>query len=522
MRALLTAPWAAKVPLIGCNTEGRTTSLAREIEDLFQKHPQKDSVLHSWVNDVNAVYRQSRIVLIPTTVDETFCRVVWEAMMCGCAVLVSGRGNTCNLFEDGKSGFLVPSEMPQKWVEETRRVYRLPPKRLRALGEAAQAFARKLLVRSQLALDRAVRKTIGTSWRSRVGLFTTWNPQGLGFQAKRYSEVLQEIGFEVFVLSFAPYHGKNYPWHGWKGPSVTFSPNVRERVTDEEVKAFLDNTGVGALLIPEICFQRVFEVSDLCRERGVKVVAVPNIEICRRSEMPRYRACFDVVLANNRLTTRVLRDNFGVSTTFLGYAQGPSFAPNKDPKTRRRNSFLVVGGVNPFYRKNVHKVLAAFANIPKKLKFFLTITVNTDPAKLPTNLDRRIRLVNRHVSDKDLQDMYASHEYYIHLSTNEGLGLNLFEARVAGMEMVTFDTAPYNEVFEPRFFPNSRFLPTNERTMLDNPEAIIPRNDFDVPDLRGAVLEILQRSPNSPKSTGVDEVGEEAAFKERFREALRF
>lgn len=88
-------------------------------------------------DEINALRRQHPITLV-TSRYETFGVALIEAMSAGSAVISSRVGGCAEVLQDGRTGFLVPSEDPQALADACLRLLADPELRLR-LGAAAQA-----------------------------------------------------------------------------------------------------------------------------------------------------------------------------------------------------------------------------------------------------------------------------------------------------------------------------------------------------------------------------------------------
>ena len=67
---------------------------------------------------MNEIYGKSKIVLIPSLVDETFCMVGLEAMINSIPCIYSTRGNLPYLFSHG-GGVGVSDKDIESWITET-------------------------------------------------------------------------------------------------------------------------------------------------------------------------------------------------------------------------------------------------------------------------------------------------------------------------------------------------------------------------------------------------------------------
>lgn len=179
-----------------------------------------------------------------------------------------------------------------------------------------------------------------------VAFFSPWCDQGLGIQCRRYINILEmsKTKFTTSVFAFRPYVSEGKPMTElhqkdpaeWVHPRVYYSPNVREKVLDQEIIEFIRKFKVGKVVFPETCWFRVFEMANLLKKLGVKVFAVPNIEIVRRDEIAKHRH-FYRILCNSRFCEKVFVDNGFKNTNYIGYSQGNSALPLPPLTTRKKS-----------------------------------------------------------------------------------------------------------------------------------------------------------------------------------------
>jgi glycosyltransferase involved in cell wall biosynthesis len=93
-------------------------------------------------SDVDAVYRELQIFVLPSWRPEGFGRVTAEAMLNGCAVVATNVGGTPELIEDGVTGLLVPPSDPRSVADAIDRLLAEPNLRFQ-MGQAAAASAKQ-------------------------------------------------------------------------------------------------------------------------------------------------------------------------------------------------------------------------------------------------------------------------------------------------------------------------------------------------------------------------------------------
>ena len=282
-----------------------------------------------------------------------------------------------------------------------------------------------------------------------------------------------------------PYNTANFKQTDeWNRERLYYSPNSREQVTDAEFLKCIRQFGVGTVIAPEVCFYRIFELGQLCRSENVRFVTVPNIEICRKTELHKY-CVFDRIISNNSLCLTTLAES-NIPSVQTGFA----FKPFPECISKERIDvlkFILIGGNNPFMRKNCHKILEAFDEI-KEPGWELTITLHTDVDLYSDN--ENITIINRFMKYEEIVDLFLSNHVYCQLTTNEGLGLNKYESIINNLFLLTYDTEPYKDDLIHN--KNSYLIPAKKVPMVDNIDAIIHGNTFEKHELISAVRYLIQ------------------------------
>lgn len=88
--------------------------------------------------DIRKAYNKTRILLVPSFVEESFSRVAWEAMINGIPVVASNRGNLPLLVKNG--GYICSSADIDIWCKkiailmEDKKIYKEKSKNALALS----------------------------------------------------------------------------------------------------------------------------------------------------------------------------------------------------------------------------------------------------------------------------------------------------------------------------------------------------------------------------------------------------
>lgn len=489
---LLLALAGAGIPCLGVQTEPGSEILDAELA--------RTCVVWPHTPDVSRVYAVTRVLIVPSRVDETFGRVVVEAMMNGIPVLTSGAGYLGYFFHGRYPGLILDPDKPDDWVREVWNLlrdsdwYTSVSAGMRDLY--AEFYSHSLVSYRQILVE-AVRPL-------KVMLFVPWSQQGLGVQGRRYAEILDARGIGVCVFSFASYRG-GHPQSDpteWARREVYYSDNHREKVTNQEIEIFVRQYRPTVAIIPETVYDRVFEIATLLRTLLVRTIAVPNIEIVRNFELMKHH-CFDMIMFNNRLCQRVF-ESHGVMGKYVGYGLGGG--EERDPKQDLH--FLCLGGLNAFTRKNVDQVAQAFSQARFQRPARLTVTIQSGPDtagmdRIPTDV-AGLEIISQPLSMKQVAELYKQATWVIQVSRHEGLGLGFFEAIANGLPCLTLDVPPHNEIIEVGM---GILVPARLIAPTENPNSLVTEAVFETTDLaRGmemaetAVVHVRERGMKNTKA----------------------
>ncbi|AYV77668.1 MAG: glycosyltransferase [Dasosvirus sp.] len=253
------------------------------------------------------------------------------------------------------------------------------------------------------------------------------------------------------------------------------------------------------MLIPETCWDRIFQVAKLLRDTGVRVCAIPNIEIVRRSEIYKHNY-FHKILANNYFCQEIFQKHLDIPCRYIGYA----CSDNKDiidishqKDISREIKFLFIGGMNVFSRKNVTRVLKAFVRAFEKNKNIrLTVTIQKlnlleqDKRNILNQYlgHQAISIIQNHLTHEEIIDLYHTHHVFIQVSKHEGLGLGFYESISTNTPVITLNTPPHNEIIHNNV--NGWIIDCYYKPMTDNNEALFQSAYFRPNKLRDKILEI--------------------------------
>ena len=454
-----------------------------------------DCLLLGYQQNMLDIYSKTRILLIPSEVDETFCRVCIEGMMTKTAIITTGNGNIRNLVGVDYP-FICSTNAVSDWINAIKLLYGNAKRN----NEVAKMLYNRYIANFNIQTEKnkfinLIHKSIANySNNCAIGILTTWCDQGLGIQCRNYANILcNEHRKQVVIFSFKPYIRKSAQdlqsnLDEWNGQfRVYYSQHTREEITEEEIREFVEKNRISRMIIPETCWFRIFEIAKLLRELNVITYAIPNIEIVRKDEMFKHKY-FDYILANNRLCERIFTEHGFTNVVYLGYGTPPVNSNNKT--ANKQLKFLFIGGLNGFSRKQCLEVCRSFNNINQNASK-LTITLMSD------NIDERIyeyqnnpciNIIIKHLSYQEIQKLYQSHDIFIQVSKHEGLGLGFYDAIANGVPTLTLDTAPHNEIITDEI---GWRIPCHYVPMKDNNDSFIESAFFSEQDLTNKMQEII-------------------------------
>lgn len=435
--------------------------VSSDSSELDEKFQNLSNVTFSRYTDVKEIYSTSRIILIPTQLDETFCRVAYEAADNGIAIITTGKGFIRQMLGDAGLYANTVEEfqniISQIYDDETL---------LTQIGNKLKQQVSRFSSKDDFI--SMIEELNYQSPRNNIGIFCPWGDQGLGIQSRMYAKHLSS-DYTVHIFSYKSYFGDSEIYQSspseWKWNCIYYSLHEREEVTEKEITRFVRSRKIGTMLIPEIGSD--FSLFKHLKKMGVKVIAIPNIEVLRFSNL---KDCeiFDKILC----PTKQCYDVLSSSLTRCEYLSHP-LRITKSFIYPNRISFLCLGGYNPS-RKNVEKVLKAFAKAcEKRDDIYLTVTTSVFPTYLQRLSHPQIKIILRNLSNEEVKQLYEDSSVVVQVSTHEGLGLGFFEALEHGRPVVSINAAPHNEVVTDK---NGWLLKCTSFPLPDNPEGLVTAN----------------------------------------------
>ena len=468
-----------KIPFQVIQTEPGSSHLDVEIKKAIEHH-NKIGIPSLYLYNqkkMSHVYQKTRILLVTSLVDETFCRVAYEGASLGIPILTTGRGYIEYMLPIPE---IILPEDKKVWLDKCVSLYNSKEDLERLsqnLLEVFERYSSNINKNSLLKLFKQI-----PSPNRNIMILTPWADQGLGVQSRTYSKLLMKAGFNVYIFAFLPYscidkkhnlRKNENEWLDYTGIYESF--NDREHITNMELQQFVNKFGIGKCLIPEICYERIFQVARHLSSLHIKSFAIPNVEIVRKSELNEYDI-FHRVLAPSRVLIEKLKF-YCHNMAYIGHGV-PDNTLGKTVETDVH--FLNISGLNGHIRKQTLKIVEAF-NIAciNCNNIYLTITMEGNiPHEIYTKckMNPRIKLIPYHLEHHEIIELYKKSHVSIQVSSHEGIGIGFYESISCSTPVITLNMAPHNEIILENI--TGWIIPCTLKDLPDNDEAIVKGGEF--------------------------------------------
>lgn len=277
---------------------------------------------------------------------------------------------------------------------------------------------------------------------------------GLYYLAESLAKELTQQGNMVYFFPKAKYQENNgffqrtYP-NNIAGLKNVFSINKKISI-EENIKLAVEEYKIDTIISLETLMEKSEWVNAV--RPNVKVIDVPMIEWVspKLFKAKRYdifdeiwtitgEACY-LFKKQGYEKTKLIQWNWVDSKLF--------FSEEKVPQQGVR--FYHPGSLNPNHStKNTEKVITAFIELLKNsADAYLYLTGKISDPKILKIIQKqpKIFLQNKVLSRQELANLYKSVDCVVAPSSQEGLGLSLYEAQACGCQIVTTNISPMNEV----------------------------------------------------------------------------
>ena len=495
-----------KIPFLAIQTEPTSEKLDQKIKKIL--YSRKHCVYQHYTEDIKSIYSKTKILLLPNHVNETFCRVAYETGKNGIPILTTGKRFISDILM--RAGVYISEDDISQWISKISNLY-YNNKELNKIS--------KQLLKETSILDetyernkfkKIVLNNVIFSPNKNIMILTPWADQGLGIQSRFYTKILMKYDYRVHIFAFLPYLLYNKPKakvqknpEEWKTyTSIYYSFNHREAITDFELKHFVTKNDIGICIIPEICWDRLFQIADLMKKLHVKCVAIPNAEIIRKNEIKKFSKFYSI-LNPTKISEAILR-GVNVKQMYIGHGYNPYMSIKEKPLIKKGIKFLHIAGLNSVIRKNTPKICKAFKAALTKIKsgrdidISLTVMIEGNaPKNIYKYKSNRIKIISKHLTHRQILELYNTHHISIQVSKHEGLGLGFYESISMGTPVISLNTAPHNEVIKPN--KTGWLLDCQYIDMEDNDDSYMKSAEFKIKDLGNLLIKLSKNSDNVTK-----------------------
>ena len=481
---------------IAIQTEPGSEQLDNEIKTLCES---SRSQYYTRMDSLKDIYSKTKVCIIPSLVDETFCRVGLECAYNGIPVITSGQGNIRYLL--GDAAIYCDVKNNDEWTKEVKRLCsnsKLLSEYSNRIKERSKQFGEPV-VRNQLS--SIFEKINSDHPNQRVVFLGPFCDQGLGIQIRHYVRCLQQDNtLTPYVYSYQSYFGDcqkemqmtQSEWDMGDIGEVYYDSNIREDVDPDDVLRFIRKHRIGKCIIPEACWGNVFRIAAHLRANLVKCIVIPNVETVRNDEL-HLHSHFNQIFCNNKLCYTKFKERGFSNLTYIGFTI-PRPLNFQKPQPNDEFTFVCIGGMNAFTRKMVHKVCEAYVsgiiNVSTPSRLIVTIQGNSNPELIKPYIGHpSIVVIDKAMSHQNILGLVLNSDVCIQVSGREGLGLGFYEALSCSTPVLTLNTQPHNEVIKHNV--NGWHVNCTYSDLPDNSDGIIQNADFTVQDLAKRINQIL-------------------------------
>jgi glycosyltransferase involved in cell wall biosynthesis len=497
-----------QIPFYLIDSQETGSDVSQQLERVINERNRRETghksvFIKGAISDIKSVYKKTRILLVTSLVDETFCRVGYESMMNGIPILSTKFGNLQYLLKN-YADFLDPD--PLIWSNEINKIYN-NQQYLESMSSRSKSidasinktkFIEKIKQEYVLPSEMEISHQQQTQ-QQRVGIFCPWGDQGLGIQCREYYDMFVKLGHIVSIFSFKPYHANSSnprlqtDSSEWDYPNIYYCKNKREEIQHSDFLDYLIKFRVEKMVIVETCFDKVFELAEICKLASIKVYAIPNLETVRSMEVARHRV-FDKIICNNQMTYEIFNNFYPQTTSLFSFRILNKNYTNNKVWNKNHCSFFCCGGLNSVIRKNIDKIIQSFKEIEgqkrqKNFKLYVYIQGAQIPPQISRQASSNIIIKIGALTYAEIAKLYKTHDVFIHMGDHEGLGLGFYESIACGTPILTINTPPNNEIIKEDH--NGWLVKCTHSPLNDNLVGIVKKAVITVGDLREKMINII-------------------------------
>ena len=448
--------------------------------------------------DIKNIYSNTKILLIPSLCDETFCRVAYEGMMNNIPIISTKNGNLKYLLDN--YAIFIDTLDCNIWKMNIENIY---------YSNNIYTFNKNNNILYEQKIEKKIMNKLMSIKDSKyklnnnnIGLIVPFADQGLGIQSRDYYISLEKIGYTPYILSFKPYHSTlnnirlQVDKDEWNYNNIEYSSNYREDLTYEEILSFVHKYNIKKMIIIEATYLNIFKIALFLKFLKIKIYLIVNIECIRLEELS-YHNIFDYILANNIDSYNIINSIFPNKSKLLGFHLNYPYYNEINKNIVNYNNklkFCCFGGLNSISRKNIILIIKAFYYIFNNTNYKnWDLNIYIQGVEIPDIIDLykcpNIFYHISHKSYKEIINKYIENDICIHLGSHEGLGLGFYESLYTGTPIITLDWTPNNEIIIDKI--NGWIIKCNYSKVNDNNNSMIQMAILNETDLIIKIVEIL-------------------------------
>jgi glycosyltransferase involved in cell wall biosynthesis len=499
-----------KIPLLFVYTEYDENLELSEIKQLINERNSKNNInlLFEEKQNPKDIYEKSKLMLIPSLCDETFCRVAYESKMNNIPIISTSNGNLKYLLKN--YALFIDSNQSNDWIKNIENLYfKINLKKNNSLN-AINSYENKIKNNVNELINEAVISKYKKN-KKNIAIICPWADQGLGIQARSYYNSLKNLDYNVYIFSFKPYHGNesnNFLQHKkeeWDYENVYYSPNYRENIDPFEILNFIHDNHISKLILIEASFEQIFLIHSLLKLCYIKIYLIINIECVKISEINNH-LLFDKILCNNFNSYFIMNNLLNSNVHFLGFHLEHNFfshfsKPIFEINNTRKIKFVCSGGLNSISRKNIDVIFDSFLEIFNEfenLNLEIELNILIQSIECPSNLKIDHPNINKQIkylSYVENLESIGKNDIFIHCGGQEGLGLGFYEALYLGLPIVTLDWTPNNELIKENY--NGWLVDVKIDKVYENTECLINRALINKEEFKNKIINIAKNRENT-------------------------
>ena len=490
------------IPLKFVYTENDSIITIEYIKNIIKKRNYINNINILIPNKINIkdIYNDTKIILIPSLCEETFCRVGYEAMMNNIPILCTKNGNLKYLLKD--YAIFIDDFDFVSWKNNIENIYYNEEEIINFSKKEKNNLSTKIIEEKIINKLNNITESKYKLLDNNIGIIIPWADQGLGIQCRDYYITFKKLGYNPYILSFKPYHATHHNIYlqsnkeEWDYENITYSPNYREDLTYDEVLEFIYKNKIKKVFIVEATFMNIFNIISFLKLLNIKIYLIVNIECIRLVELD-YHNIFDKILTNNIDSQIIMSNLFQNKSKLLGFHLNHPYFENIH-KIKKNSydiiKFCCIGGLNSLTRKNINLIISTFYNIFNENNYLnWELDVYIQGVEIPEIVNScscsKINYFINNLSYKEILNCYVNSNIFIHMGSHEGLGLGFFESIYCGTPILTMNWTPNNEIIQN--YINGWLINCNYEILYDNDNSLINRGTIKEKDLKDKIIEII-------------------------------